>query len=637
MQPGRGAAEASGTRTVDPLSVGVLATITRSRAALQVETSVDGGSTWALGAVVSATGCNCRLAFAGPSPRTLYNVGGGLLSVSHDAGLSWAATHPAPAGDGPIVGSRPAVALSDNDAQPTLVSLSYTADEGATYSTVPLAAPAGVIGVDPTDPSHVLLAQQDDRTTQSWDAGRTTSDLADARFGMMGLGYAETTGAGSVIYAALGDTIWSSRDRGASWTRTQLPAGSNPKHILVSRDDPRSAYLQAAVAGVLEGMRTRDGGATWQVIANPVAADIGAIAPGFPDHVFAGTEESTDGGVTWTPGAATCPLAVVADPSSATGNRIACAAYGPDGTIASTSPVTATSQGIFGVARRAGGARDRDVGPARRRRRGRYMDIAAHSDRCLRAAAATRRQRPRRLACEGRDDLRRRRLDHGRELGAPRRRTLVAAAGLRSQRRPDRAARRHACDRDDGRPTGRVGAPVRRHSARRRRPRAAGRRPAAGGEAAGRADLRRALEQGRRGYDGLRVAARRRRPAQRDAAAVPVDVTRPRPRPHLPRDCDDVLGLGRGHLGGRLRRPGRARRTAPASPHRRPGRRLAADLQRAKGITWLRAGRIVKGAHGRSYRVRKADRGVAIACRTRLADGTVVQSRSARIARVSGS
>ena len=48
-------------------------------------------------------------------------------------------------------------------------------------------------------------------------------------------------------------------------------------------------------------------------------------------------------------------------------------------------------------------------------------------------------------------------------------------------------------------------------------------------------------------------------------------------------------------------------------------------------VSWLRGTRPAKALHRQTYRVRAADAGRAIACQTRLADGTVARSRAVRI------
>jgi hypothetical protein len=329
---------------IDPLSVGVLAMLTQAAAGEQVQTSADGGATWAPGALAAPGSCYCPLAFAGPFPRTLYSVAPTGLSVSYDAGLTWAATRPSPAGDGPIVGSRPAVALSNNESPPRLDNLSFTGDGGATYTTVPLPAPAAVIGVDPGDVSHLFLADASG-TRQSWDAGRATTDLADARFGIRALIPGNTAGAGSDIYSALGDTVFSSSDLGATWTRLQR-SGMRPFGLHVSRDDPRSAYV--LTQDTRQESRTRDGGNHWDPISNPLAAQISVLVPGSADHVLGDSSESLDGGLTWAPLPPGCALRAVDDATSATGKRIACATFAADGSVTSTSPVTPLAQGVSG-------------------------------------------------------------------------------------------------------------------------------------------------------------------------------------------------------------------------------------------------------------------------------------------------
>ena len=50
-------------------------------------------------------------------------------------------------------------------------------------------------------------------------------------------------------------------------------------------------------------------------------------------------------------------------------------------------------------------------------------------------------------------------------------------------------------------------------------------------------------------------------------------------------------------------------------------------------ISWLRDGRALRGHHERAFRVRPRDRGHALACQTRRADGGIARSRDVHIAK----
>ena len=82
---------------VDPNAAGVLVAFNRvlnSPLGWVAEVSSDSGATWTQGA---ATTC-CNVRFGGPGARTLYSLSAGVLSVSPDAGLSWATHAGCPAG-----------------------------------------------------------------------------------------------------------------------------------------------------------------------------------------------------------------------------------------------------------------------------------------------------------------------------------------------------------------------------------------------------------------------------------------------------------------------------------------------------------------------------------------------------------
>ena len=156
--------------------------------------------------------------------------------------------------------------------------------------------------IDPTDNNHVLFAQADARDAAVLGRGCARRANSPTRVSVRLLRFQNTAGAGNDIYALLGDSIWSSGDLGATWTQTQRPSGQQLAGLLVSRDDPRSAYVRSGT----QELRTRDGGKTWNAIPSDTAIQINAIVPGSPDHVLTPTSESTDGGATWAPAAAAC-------------------------------------------------------------------------------------------------------------------------------------------------------------------------------------------------------------------------------------------------------------------------------------------------------------------------------------------
>ncbi len=319
-----------GYALVDPKSVGLLvsaAPLTRANS-LQpgpLLISNDGGSTWTAGAILPGTTPN--LAFAGTSARTLYAVGrdgADLVSVSHDAGLTWSPSHAVSPEGGVIVGAQPAVALRGGD---TTVLIS--SDEGASFRLVQFPYPAMHVRVDPTDGAHMVI-DGGDETQQTWNAGREWSDVADSHFGVVPLTNGLTGGAGRLIYSLDSRySIWSSHDMGATWTLSQRPPAEGRRQIVVSRDDPRTAYVFAATGTTSGELRTRDGGRTWQPLTMPPFSAVRAIQPGDPGHLFSTTRttfDSRDAGTTWTPAppGETCTFSVIADPTSPTGQRLRC-------------------------------------------------------------------------------------------------------------------------------------------------------------------------------------------------------------------------------------------------------------------------------------------------------------------------
>ena len=316
---------------VDPKSVGVLVSHSSSDTAGDfIQTSSDGGATWTQGAPLSRIyfgKCDaaCPLAFAGPEPRTLYGALGEIV-ISHDAGLTWSQHTPRPINGGLTVGSSPAVVLFNNG--PTML---FTSD-GVNLRSVNIPSP--VLAVDPNDANHFFLQgdylQGAYPNRESWDGGQSWSDLLDKRFGTLPFGNAEVAGAGTHLYAAIGYALWSSDDSGATWRRTSLTAGTIFNRILVSRDDPLTAYAWTAdTTNDVTELRTRDGGRNWQPLVIPDNGGVQWLAPGDPLHIFSSggaPSESSDGGATWTYVAhgEQCTFTAVADATSPTGQRLLC-------------------------------------------------------------------------------------------------------------------------------------------------------------------------------------------------------------------------------------------------------------------------------------------------------------------------
>ena len=154
----------------------------RGRAELpRTRPALDQQRRWGdLGDRRDASGRDPALAFGGPAPRTLYSLGRdgqNLISVSHDAGLTWSPPHPVDPAGGVIVGTQPAVVLRGTDTYELI-----STDEGASFRKLDLPYPPTAVAIDPTDGDHLVL-YGGDQTEQTLDGGRTWSEIADARFG----------------------------------------------------------------------------------------------------------------------------------------------------------------------------------------------------------------------------------------------------------------------------------------------------------------------------------------------------------------------------------------------------------------------------------------------------------------------
>lgn len=347
-----------GSALVDRNSVGLLVSAApKARPnSLQpgpIEISRDGGLTWTPGATLPIP--TPALGFAGPAPGTLYSLTAdetSLVSVSHDAGVTWSPPQPVALTAGVVLGTRPSVAFRTGTSE--LIS-----SDGVSFRSVTLASPADRLAIDPADPNH-MVSFGGYETDQTWDGGGTWSDVADAQFGTLVLDPDTVAGSGSYLYALGPYSIWVSRDRGSTWTRSRWPFADGRGRVLVSRDDPRTAYVSMAASFIDSTLRTRDGGRTWQPVAfDHVRSPIRAIQPGDPVRLLGagGGYESRDGGTTWVPVAAgeTCTFGAIPDPSSPTGQRLRCdgwAAYDPRRPLQSSHLPNAV--GLFGSPDRPG-------------------------------------------------------------------------------------------------------------------------------------------------------------------------------------------------------------------------------------------------------------------------------------------
>jgi hypothetical protein len=308
---------------VDPLSRGVLAAASTTANVTSLDLSTDGGATWTQGVRLDYGG----VVFGGPSPRTLYSRTRDQLYVSHNAGLTWSDAHPAAVTAPIIAGAHPSAVFNSTFGSSALV----TADEGASFRELAQPVP-GQLVVDPTDADRIFVVEGD-TTLLTSDGGRTWRDIADARFGSIALDPQHTGASGRFVYATGTSSLWTSGDMGATWTRMQRPASEGEGRIVVSRDDPRIAYISTALSFASGELRTLDGGATWQAMTPPPSGGMVTwITPSDPSHIYAvGTDrllyQSLDAGATWASAdyGRGCSFGSLPDPTSPTGQRLRCA------------------------------------------------------------------------------------------------------------------------------------------------------------------------------------------------------------------------------------------------------------------------------------------------------------------------
>lgn len=152
-----------------------------------------------------------------------------------------------------------------------------------------------------TRPATVFAAFQRGGVFKSSDGGATWSP---ADRGLPGDAWCELVAApmdSSTLYAACGDGLFKTTNRGALWRQLDL---DNPVPPVVAPSDPRVVY-QPPEYGVV---RSQDGGRHWQQVHASIptkCASAFAIDPTDPLVLFCGDDEwvkvSRDGGVTWAP------------------------------------------------------------------------------------------------------------------------------------------------------------------------------------------------------------------------------------------------------------------------------------------------------------------------------------------------
>ena len=344
--------------------------------------------------------------------------------------------------------------------------------------------------------------------------------------------------------------------------------------------------------------------------------------PGVPGLLFSTTRttfDSRDGGTTWTPAppGEPCTFSVIADPTSPTGQRLRCDGWSAyDIHRALDARQLPDADGLFGSPDQPGSfvvAVESLLGDVKQDWS--WSSLLAPTERFRTRASG--RDRACSLAGSRRDDVLRPHFSHGNNLGAPRNRPPAPPA-LWPRPGPLYPARRHARDRRrDHRRGHRSG----------HRPRAPRHWPTADPERWPHSYVRRSLEPHRRRDLRLRLASRRLRPPRREEPPAHDLTLRPRPRPQLPSDSAQRMGIHHRRIHPRCSRSRCAHRN-PATTHPGLGARgRPHTLPRHPGRM---ARRPADPASPRAqHLIRATDLRHAISCEQQLADGTLVRSRNA--------
>jgi hypothetical protein len=297
---------------VDPASAGLLV---NEPGGGGFSVSSDGGATWSAARTLPADVLQWGLSFDGRVPGKLIALGQNstparVMSVSPDAGLTWSPRRVLPLAH-ESTDDLTALAGGSGSARRTWLQGSHdaawTSDDGATFHVVHTPFLYGGLTVDPNDGTHVFLGDGT-RLLESRDAGATWALRNSLRFGALDDTRAPIAGSGSTLYALRGGVAFVSGDAGLTWTIPGELLDVKLSGLVASRDDPRIAYAYGATATSAGFWRTVDGGLTWQARTVPPAgtfSTVGWVESGHPDWVFMGETGSLpitashDGGQTW--------------------------------------------------------------------------------------------------------------------------------------------------------------------------------------------------------------------------------------------------------------------------------------------------------------------------------------------------
>lgn len=211
---------------------------------------------------------------------------------------------------------------------------------------------------DPHDPAILYAETLDSRLWRSRDSGASWAPIdAGLRPGFVRAFAADGVASG-VLYAVVGSltmgttSVWTSTDRGETWSRVFQGSGGGPARIELTADPRTRGTLYQLTDGTLS--KSTDGGRTWRCI--PVLFGCGqgptliltgfAVDPANPENLYATNNvglifRSTDGGATWSDGAAVQPLFGLGI------NRIAVSPSDPEVVYAWISGVGVTGRPCF--------------------------------------------------------------------------------------------------------------------------------------------------------------------------------------------------------------------------------------------------------------------------------------------------